>query len=334
MAKHSTIRDVARLAGVSIATVSRTLSQPHVVAEETREAVLRAVGETGYRPNSLAIGLRRLESRSIVVLVSDISNPFYSDVFKGAEEAARSRGYSVLMGDLSNDPDHGASYVDMVRGLRADGIVMMSADLPTNIDEGFDFPVVYASSYDPSRQVPSVSIDYVEASRSAVDHLVALGHKRIAHVSGDLASPSCQDKLEGYRSALRSAGLPTSPDLEFEGDDTIESGSAGLASLIDCDEPPTALFTANDETAIGAIGALSRRGLSVPTDFSVVGFDDIKFAGAYAPAITTVRVPRFDIGWQAMEMIIAVLAQQKVEQTFLQLPTELIIRDSAGPPPN
>ncbi len=331
MARHSTIRDVARLAGVSIATVSRTLSRPGIVADETREAVLQAVMATGYKPNSLAVGLRRLEARSVVVLVSDISNPFYSDVFKGAEEAARAHGYSVLIGDLSTDPDNGATYVDMVRARRADGIVMMSADLPSNIQDGFDFPLVYASSYDPDGRLPSVSIDYVAAARSATEHLVSLGHRRIAHLSGALGSPSCRDKLAGYRQALHAADLMVVPDLEYEGDDTIDSGAAGIVQLIAGDRPPTAVFAANDEMAIGAIRALAARGLAVPTDFSVVGFDDIKFAAAYAPAITTVRVPRFEIGRRAMELIIGLLAAETLPSKLLQLPTQLIIRDSAAP---
>ncbi len=331
MTRHSTIRDVARLAGVSIATVSRTLSRPNVVAHETREAVMQAVLATGYRPNSLAVSLRRLEARSVVVLVSDISNPFYSDVFKGAEEAARAHGYSVLIGDLSTDPDIGASYVDMVRARRADGIVMMNYKLPSNIDDGFTFPLVYASSYDPKGDRPSVSIDYVAAAKSATEHLIALGHRRIAHISGELGAPSCRDKRAGYQLALQEAGLPVAPELDYEGNDTIDSGMAGIEQVLAAADRPTAAFTANDEMAIGAIRRLAARGATVPADFSVVGFDDIRFAAAYAPAITTVQVPRFEIGRQAMEMIIAQLASDALPNRTVQLPTKLIIRESTKP---
>ena len=341
MARSSTIRDVARLAGVSIATVSRTLSNPAVVAEQTRESVLRAVVEAGYQPNALAISLRRLQSRAVVVLVSDIANPFYAEVFKGAEESAHRHGYSVLIGDLSTDPDKGASYVELVRGHRADGIIMMNAGLPREAADATAIPMVYAATYDPAGKLPSVSIDYAAATRAATDHLIALGHRRIAHISGDLRSPSCRDKRAGYRQALEAAGLPQSADLEYEGDDSIAAGAAGLTHLLGAPEPPTAVFAANDEMAIGAIRALTARGLRVPEDFSVVGFDDIKFAAAYAPAITTVRLPRFDIGVQAMEMIIRRLTDPDAPgleaadpaATRIELPTELIVRDSAGPPP-
>ena len=332
MAKHSTIRDVARIAGVSIATVSRTLSNPDIVAEGTREAVLKAVVATGYSPNSMAISLRQMKSRSVVVMVSDISNPFYSDVFKGAEEEARKHGYSVLIGDLSNDPEFGASYVDMVRGRRADGIVMMSAHPPSNIGAGFDFPFVYASSYDPEGKLASVSIDYVAAAKSAVDHLIELGHHRIGHISGEMDSHTCRDKVEGYRLGLKSAGIDPNGKLEFEGDNSIESGFAGANYLFDQEITPTAIFASNDEMAIGVIQALVSKGMSVPQDCSVVGFDDIKFAGAYMPAITTVRMPRFDIGRLAMELIINQLMLDQYEIEFHLLPTEIIVRQSTAPP--
>lgn len=175
MTRHSTIRDAARIAGVSTATASRALSHPNVVAKATREAVMRAVETTGYQPNSLAVSLRLLETRTVVVLVSDIANPFYAEVFKGAEETARKHGYSVLIGDLSTDPENGASYVDLVRARRADGIVLMSAKPPPNLREGINVPIVFASNDDPDGWFPSISIDYVKAAKSAVCHLLSLG---------------------------------------------------------------------------------------------------------------------------------------------------------------
>lgn len=328
MNRHSTIRDVARIAGVSTATVSRTLSHPNVVAKATREAVMRAVETTGYQPNSMAISLRRLETRTVVVLVSDIANPFYADVFKGAEETAREHGYSVLIGDLSTDPENGASYIDLVRARRADGIVLMSAKPPPNIGDGANVPIVLASNDDPEDRFPSVSIDYVAAAQSAVRHLLSLGHRRIGHLSGRLSAASSRDKLQGYRQALQEAGQTPSPTLEYEGDYTIDCAAAGLEQLMSVDDPPTALFAGNDEMAIGAVRSLATRGLSVPEDCSVVGFDGIKFGAFYNPAITTVGVPRFEIGRQAMTVMIRGLLGEGLEQNRLQLPTELVIRET------
>lgn len=328
MSRHSTIRDVARIAGVSTATVSRTLSHPDVVAKTTREAVMRAVATTGYQPNSMAVSLRRLETRTVVVLVSDIANPYYADVFKGAEETAREHGYSVLIGDLSTDPENGASYVDLVRARRADGIVLMSAKLPPNIEDGVNVPIVLASNGDPEDRFPSVSIDYVEAAKSAVRHLLSLGHRRIGHLSGRLSATSSRDKLEGYRQAMLDAGETPSSNLEYEGDYSIDCAASGLEHLMNVEEPPTALFVGNDEMAIGAIRALATRGLAVPEHCSLVGFDDIKFGASYNPAITTVRVPRFEIGRQSMTVMIEGLTEGRVERVDVRLPTELVIRET------
>jgi len=330
MAKHSTIRDVARMAGVSTATFSRALSHPDVVAKETREAVLCAVETTGYQPNSMAVSLCRLETRTIVVLVSDIANPFYAEVFKGAEEMARDYGYSVLIGDLSTDPENGASYVDLVRARRADGIVLMSAKPPPNLGDGVKVPIIFASNDDPDDVFPSVSIDYTLAAKSAVRHLLSLGHRRIGHLSGRLSAASSRAKLEGYRQALREAGAQPSPELEYEGDYSIDCAAEGLESLMNVDEPPTALFAGNDEMAIGAIRSLALRGLSVPADCSLVGFDDIKFAASYNPAITTVRVPRFEIGREAMGLMIRRLAGEVLDRSAVRLPTELLTRESTA----
>lgn len=330
MSRHSTIRDVARIAGVSTATVSRTLSQPNVVAKATREAVMRAVETTGYQPNSLAVSLRRLETRTVVVLVSDIANPFYAEVFKGAEETAREHGYSVLIGDLSTDPENGASYVDLVRARRADGIVLMSAKPPPNIRDGINVPIVLASNDDPDGRFPSVSIDYALAAKSAVHHLLSLGHRRIGHLSGRLSAASSRDKLEGYRQALQEAGLSPSPALEYEGDYSIDCAAFGVERLMSLDEPPTAIFAGNDEMAIGAIRSLGTRGLSVPAQCSIVGFDDIKFGAFYNPAITTVHVPRFQIGREAMTVMIRGLSGEDLELSGKRLPTELVLRETTA----
>ena len=333
--RRGTIRDVARLAGVSTATVSRALKQPDKVSPATIEKVMEAVHSVDYVPNAMAQRLRTREARTVILVVRDISNPFYLEIFRGVEEQAHDLGYSVLMGNTRNSPDRERLYFDMAHGHHADGLILMTGKLPGEyLDDPARLPpTVIALEYIDAVDVPTIRVDNVEAARRAVEHLVYLGHRRIAHISGPVPEILSIDREKGYRLAMDEAGIEVKEGWVEQGGFTVGSGHRAMHRILDSKLRPTAVFAANDEMAIGAINELAAGGLKVPADVSVIGFDDIAFARAYNPALTTMRQLRSEIGRQAMLMLADVIAGRRVPNEPVLVPTELVVRDSSGPPP-
>lgn len=333
-----TIQDVARIAGVSTATVSRTLHNPDVVSRQTRERVEKAVEETGYAGNAMARSLRRMETRMIVVLVPDIGNPFFSAILSGIESVATASGYNVLIGDTNNDPDKERTFASYVRGFQADGMLLLNGHLPSfgtgsarTGQQGLP-PVVVVCERLPGEDFPTVRIDNVAAAAMATAHLVGIGHRRIAHITGPVGNILTDERLAGYENGLREAGLAPMPELVINGDFSIESGRRAVRHLMRAEDPPTAVFCANDEMAIGAIAELKACGRTVPADVSVVGFDDLQIAGCYDPPLTTVHQPRREIGETAMHMMLERLANDNVYRRDCVLPHELVVRASTAAP--
>jgi len=333
------MKDVARLAGVSTATVSRALMKPELVTDETRAQVMKAVAEAGYTPNVLARNLRKLETRSIIVVVQDITNPFYPEIFRGVDEEALALGFSVLMGNTDNDPARERAYIDLLRSKRADGMILLSGKLPW-AGEGLAPalarmpPVVLACEHMPGLGLPTVRIDHRAAARDAVEHLAALaalGHRRIAHITGPSDRIISRDRLQGYEDALAARGYDRDPSLIVPGDFTLRSGIDAMSRLLARPLPPSAVFAANDEMAIGAVQAVLRQGLRVPEDVAIVGFDDILFASAIEPPLTTVAQPRREIGRRAMAMLADLLEGRPVPKEDVVLPAPLVVRRSTGP---
>ncbi len=333
-----TIQDVARIAGVSTATVSRALHNPGVVSRQTRERVEKAVKETGYAGNAMARGLRRMETRMIVVLVPDIGNPFFSEILSGIESVASASGYNVLIGDTHNDPAKERTFADYVRGHQADGMLLLNGHPPYFADPAGDAgsgalpPLVVVCERLPHHDFPTVRIDNVAAAQAATAHLASLGHRRIAHITGPEGNILTAERLQGYEQALGAAGLELSADLILHGDFSIDSGRTAVRRLIKSASRPTAIFCANDEMAIGAIAELKANGRTVPTDVSVVGFDDLQIAGCYDPSLTTVRQPRREIGQTSMRIMLERLANDNLEERDCVLPWELVVRDSSAAP--
>ncbi|MFD2174729.1 LacI family DNA-binding transcriptional regulator [Rhodobacter lacus] len=326
------IRDVAQRAGVSTATVSRTLAHPDKVREDTRQKVMEAVEALGFVPNDRARVLRRQSSQTVILLVRDISNPFYLDVYKGVEEAAFDAGYKVLMGDARDDDERISHYIEAVRERHADGLILMIGRLPDRFGEDPARlpPIVVASEAIRTIDVPTVKVDNVAAARAAVEHLIALGHRQICHIAGPLDEYLGEARLEGYRAALAAAGIGDDPGLVLAGDFSLGAGHDLVADLIARGGTFSAIFAASDQMAIGAITALRQRGLRVPEDISVVGFDDTLIASMVDPALTTIHQPRRDIGFAAMTMMIERLSGV-VTPTDRVFPTELIVRNSTRP---
>lgn len=330
----ATIRNVADLAGVSTATVSRTLAHPERVAKATRERVLAAVQSTGFVPNRQAVDFRRRATKNIVLLVRDITNPFYLDIYQGVEELAFANGYSVLMGDAAYDDTRVARYVDMVRNRQADGLILMTGWLPESLPEHNLPTTVIALELVAGSALPVVSIDNRAAARMAVEHLIALGHRRIAHITGPMSLMMSAERHQGYLDALAAAGIRPDPTLTFNGDFHLAAGGEGVRAMYRDGADFTAIFSSNDEMAVGAINELRARGLDVPGDISIVGFDDLNYALSSDPPLTTLRQPRREIGRRAMQMLVDLLEGRELRTRHDEAPIELVVRASTARPRN
>lgn len=332
----ATIQDVARSAGVSTATVSRVLSAPDLVAEPTRAKVMAAVDRLGYAPNQAAKMLRTLRTEKILVTVPDISNPFFSQVIRGVEQAAQAAGYSVLLGDTRHEPEREERYGEMLRRKEADGLIFLGHRLPAVLADmvrtlGPRAPIVNGCEFSPELGVSSAHIDNERAAAEAMEHLYGLGHARIGVITGPLASPISRDRLDGVHAAAKTHGRDD--DLTVvTGDFSVEAGLDETLELLQRPTPPTAIFCFSDEMAMGALDALRRRGLRCPQDVSVVGFDDIRFAKHVSPALTTVAQPMDAIGAEAVRVLLDIFAGKAETLQQVTLPHRLVVRESTAAP--
>ncbi|AXQ94933.1 LacI family DNA-binding transcriptional regulator [Cereibacter azotoformans] len=328
--KVATIQDVARLSGVSTATVSRTLSHPERVAETTREAVLRAVRDTGYVANSMARNLRRRRTGSILALVPNLANPFFSEILSGLASVLTPAGYGLLIADTHTDPaGRLAHYLES--GL-ADGVVIFDGSLPLEALATRRRPPVILACEWMGEALPSVRVDNAAGAEIAIRHLHEMGHRRIGHVMGPAGNVLTESRLEGVRRARGDLGLPLRDDWIFRGDFGLASGSAAAMTWLGLKDRPTAVFCASDEMACGFMGALQHAGIAVPADVSVVGFDDIEVVAHLTPALTTIRQPRRLIGRRAAELLSAMIDTRTLTGPSELLPVELIRRQSVAPP--
>ena len=332
-ARRPTLSDVARLARVSIATASRALSNPAMVSEASRAAVAAAVESAGYRPNLLARSLRTQSARAIVVLVPGLENPFYPEIIRGLEGAARHRGYSLMLGLTLHDEAVEMSYLQMVHNQRADGLMILDGGLKHVLRAGRDIgvPTVQVVERLRGADLPWVGIDDRAASCKATRHLIDLGHKRIGHLSGLARYYVTPERIAGYRAALKAAGLGYDAELVEPGDFTSPGGEAAAQKLMALANPPTALFCGNDDSALGALRYLRGAGIRVPQDVSIVGIDDTHLASSTEPPLTTLRQPRYEIGIVAMTMLLDIISGKNPRPADQTLPVDMILRESTAP---
>lgn len=326
------IVDVAKKANVSTATVSRVISKPDTVREETISKVLKAIKELNYHPNVLARQLRRSETKTVIVVIPDISNPFFSKVLRGIENLAFNSGYQVLLGDAGNDHEQESRYLDMLRQKKADGMILLTAKMKAELVEEManEFPVVLACEYIEGSSIPTISIDNVSSARKATEYLIQLGHRRIGTISGPLDSVLGQDRLKGFYQAMARYRLSVDPVLVQEGNFNYESGFNLMKKFLALNKMPTGVFAANDEMAFGAIKAIRTMDLKVPEDISVIGFDDIHFSSIFEPALTTISQPAFEMGSKAMELLIMLMDKKRIEKNQYILDDTLIERESCS----
>lgn len=332
----ATIQDVARDAGVSTATVSRVLSAPELVAEATRARVMASVTNLGYQPNFAAKSLRTLRTEKILVTVPDISNPFFSQVIRGVEEAARAAGYSVLLGDTRHEAEREEEYAAMLLRREADGLIFLGHRLPQALapmvaKAGARTPIVNGCEYSSDLGVSGAHIDNARAAAEAMEHLYGLGHRAVGVITGPLASPLSRDRLAGVREAAEAAGRTAGLRVAI-GDFSIESGLREATDLLGAGERPTAIFCFSDEMAMGALEAIRRADLKCPDDVSLVGFDDIRFAQHLDPPLTTVSQPMDRIGHEVVRLLLDILSGRAQALEHVTLPHALAIRGSTAAP--
>lgn len=330
----ATIEDVARIAEVSIATVSRAIHTPDKVAKSTRQRVNQAIAITGYTTNAMARSLRMGRSNMILILAPDIGDPNFSSTLIGLENEARAHGYGVLIGHTQNDPERGLEYLKFLSSGQATGLVLFTGHEPFGHQVvGQRLPPSVAV-FEPvfGSKISYVGVDDVAGARKAAEHLLSAGHRSIAFIGDSKTRLGHQRRRQGFDKALDAARIPPSQRFVLEGEGTIESGRLAVEQLFMRDTLPSAFMCVNDATAVGVLSGLTARGYDLPQDFSVIGFDDVPQATYVNPALTTIRQPRTAIGRQAMSLLIKSLSDRPTERQEILLMPDLIVRGSvAGP---
>ncbi|BAB06032.1 LacI family DNA-binding transcriptional regulator [Halalkalibacterium halodurans] len=324
--------DVAKLANVSPATVSRVLSNPELVSKETRKKVLDVINQVNYKPHIVARQFRTQETKMILVVVPDITSAFFSKVLRGIEHMAIDHGYQVILGDTEHDINRELEYINLLHQKQVDGMVLLTAriDKEKLQDISAHFPMVLACEYMDGLDVPTVSIDNISSARKATEHLIQLGHKRIAHITGPMNIILSRDRLKGYRQAMLGHDIPIDSAYIQEGELTFESGYDQTMKLLALEAPPTAIFAFNDEIAMGAMKAAKDSGLSIPNELAIIGFDNIKMAMMVEPGLTTIDQPKYAIGKKAMELLLKQINNESIKKKKFVLKDELIIRQTCG----
>lgn len=325
--------DVAKLANVSPATVSRVLCHPELVSVETRKKVMEVINQVNYKPHLVARQFRTQETKIILVVVPDITSAFFSKVLRGIEHVAEKHGYQVILGDTEDTVEREKEYVNLLLQKQADGMVLLTARLnKESLEEiASNYPLVLACEYIDGLNIPTVSIDNVSSARKATEHLISLGHSKIAHITGSINVVLSRDRLRGFQQAMISHNLEVESVYIQEGDSSFESGYQQMLKLLALEEPPTAVFVFNDEMAMGAIKAAKDSGMIVPNDLAIIGFDNIKMSSVIEPKLTTIDQPKYEIGKKAMELLIKQISGETTYKKQIVLKDKLIVRESTQP---
>lgn len=329
-----TIYDVARLAGVSTATVSRALNGTGQISPATSAAIDAAVRQLGYRPNTVARSLVTKSTQTIALLLPDIANPFYAELVSGIQQRALAAGSTMLLCTTEGDPEREEQYLSLLRAKQVDGVLVDGLVLPPERIAGFvrdGLPIVCLDRDIDSTSVPLVQVDNRLGARLATEHLLSLGHTRIAHVAGAPGLRISDERVEGYRDALAAAGVDDDPALVAVGAFTEQGGYEAMRALLAASEL-TAVFAANDLSALGVMHAVAESGRRVPDDVSVVGFDDLRLAGHTTPPLTTIHQPAFEIAQRATQLLLDLAGGGEVEQRLHLLEPELVVRGSTARP--
>ena len=333
--RRSTLTDVAQLAGVDKAVVSRVVNADPLLAirPETRARVEAAIKELGYRPNVAARTLRTARTGTIGLFIPDFANPVYAEIITGAESAALAHGQLLVTASSSVTGHRAQTYLDLLGQGRVDGLLLAGDPVSPQEKEALDafgLPYLFLNRRDPGIE-RYVLLDDGRAATMAVTHLLDLGHTRIAHIAGPASADTAARRLAGYEQALRSHGLPVEPGLVVAADYTPQGGADAVRRLLAAGTEPSAVFVANVASAIGVLRALQDAGLDVPRDMSVVAVHDLPLAAHLAPPLTTVRMPLRELGARAIELLLSAEPSAAITEVVAS-PIELVVRESAGVP--
>lgn len=333
--QRATQADVARLAGVSYQTVSRVINNHPHVAPGTRARVQQAIQQLGYRPNAIARGLASHRTRTLGLITADFSDYFFTQVIIGAEREARQAGYFIMLGSTEKNMQEEPEYIRLFSQYCVDGFLFArpsteadSRHLLTLIRSGV--PLVTTAYYLPGEPMNVVDIDNVDGGYRATRHLIELGHWRIAHITGPITWRSARDRWQGYRQALEEANIPYEEQLVAHGDWSLHSGYMAAQTLLQRGGDFTALFSANDQMAIGAMRAFREAGRRIPDDVALIGYDDIPMSEYTSPPLSTMAQPMQQVGRLAAQILIQRIEQPSLPPTEILLQAQLVCRGTCG----
>src|SRR5918995_3437790 len=335
---RATLRDVARLAGVHPATASRALNVEtrSLVNQETAQRVLRAAEEVGYRPNPIARGLKTNRSYTVGVLIPDLTNPLFPPILRGIEDCLETAGYTPLIANTDNDPERELLDSQTMRARQVDGIIAATARRDHRLHDALleaGIALVLVNRRQAELPVSSATADDRMGMRLSVEHLVSLGHTRIAHVAGPLDYSTGLDRYESFHATMRAAGLEPDPELVLVAEAFTESEGARLCGELMADGRQfTAVAAANDLLALGCYDVFAERGVRCPEDVSVVGFNDMPYTARFAPPLTTIHIPHYEIGAAAAELMLERLADGDSPEREIRLEPSLVVRQSTSAP--
>jgi LacI family transcriptional regulator len=329
----ATIKDVAALSKVSIATVSRVLASPDKAGKQARQRVLRAVEQLNYHPNRLARDLRAGLRKVVGVVIPDLQNPFLTEVVQGIEGVLQRDGYTLTLGNSEADAAREQRHLSVMRGEGVAGLIL----IPSNVREadytplrGWDLPLVAVDRMPRGLEVDLVCSSSRDGAREAIEHLIRHGYKDIAIITGPAGVSTAEDRLAGYLDALRAASLAPRHSFIMQSDFRQAGGRTAMWRLLDLARPPRAVFVANNLMALGALQAIHERGLDIPGDIAVVGFDDMPWAASLRPPLTAVAQPAGEIGRVAAQLLLERLHASHAPARQIVLRTQLIVRASCG----
>lgn len=331
----ATIRDVARRAGVSVATVSYVINGTRYVSPELKERVQRAIEELNYYPHGIARSLKTRKTHTLGLIVSDISNPFFSTLARGAEDEAAHHGYSLILANADENPSKERLYIDVLTQKKVDGLVIApSTKGAENIQQlqRRKISFVFVDRKLEGVEADAVLSENVQGAYQAVRHLLELGHRRIAIVLGLKGALTSEERFQGYKLALSEFRVPVDPALVAWGHFRMQGGFEAASQLLELDRPPTAIFSTNNLMTIGVMKALKERGLRCPEDVSIVGFDELEWGDAFEPALTVVIQSPYKLGRQAVRLLLQRLQDYARPWREVRIPTRLEVRESTAPP--
>ncbi|HTE62134.1 MAG TPA: LacI family DNA-binding transcriptional regulator [Solirubrobacteraceae bacterium] len=336
---RATLRDVARLAGVHPATASRALNEAtrSLVTATTVQRVVAAAEELAYRPNPIARGLRTSRSFTIGVVIPDLTNPLFPPIVRGIEDTLNRSGYGTLATNTDNDPARERNAIETLRAREVDGLIIATARRDDEALEELiesNVPVALVNRRLLDRRLPLAAVDDRKGIREAVAHLAELGHERIAHIGASRALSTGDQRYQGFIEAMRGMGLDPDPDLIHLGESFTEPEGARLCgALLDADRGMTAIVAGNDLIALGCYDAMDERGVACPAEISVVGFNDMPFVARFSPPMTTIRIPHYEMGVAAAELLLERIEFPDAAVREVLLEPALVVRGSTAPPP-